>query len=47
MILIHWKFACNKCGYKFQAETNEKMYLETIKCIRCGSTEFKKELIGE
>ena len=35
------------CRYSFQTETNKHMYLETKKCLHCGSAELKKSLIGQ
>jgi predicted nucleic-acid-binding Zn-ribbon protein len=44
--LIRWKFKCLKCGYRYQASMPKRIFNEETECIKCGSKEFEKKVLG-
>lgn len=43
--MIHWKFRCLKCNYRFNAIEPKKLYNAYTKCAMCGSKEFEKKVL--
>ena len=41
--MIHWRFKCLKCGYRFKAIEPRELFDAYTECAVCGSKEFEKK----